>query len=123
MIDREVISSALQSTGVKVRFASNGSGHYNVFAPSNLKPWTEEERAKLDSAIEAIKGEVYGIPHICITSQKCCRTQGRYIEAYNVERLKGFRVVPVREEVMPTFRLGDRIEDYCPGCRQVVCVC
>ncbi len=89
----EIMTETLDATGVPWRRGGT-SYHFNIFCPSNLKPWTEEQRQKLDEALERA-GEIefpvgnferFGV------SQKVCFPDGKYFESRTMDRLRAFRV-------------------------------
>ncbi len=95
---REHLTEALNKTGIPWRYGGT-SYHFNVFCSSNLKPWTTEQRAALDEAIQNADLVEYpaGTFERFEITQDACFSNGRYHEIRKMEPRRGFRVYLKRQ--------------------------
>ncbi len=99
---REALTEVLNATGVPYRYGGT-SYHFNVFCLSNLRPWTEEQRSKLDEALtaaEAVEYPVGTFERFGVTQDVCFPVSKRYHESRTQDKLRAFRVYLVRQPVL-----------------------
>lgn len=80
----DFVTDLMDKANVPYRAGQRETGHWIFFPKTNLKPWTEEERKRIDSVISSYQGrEILG------TTQLLVRADWT---SYETSPLKGMRI-------------------------------